>query len=44
MGRLNELVDFANVMCKIAFITYAWLTMIRINSYIKEHEKDGKMG
>ncbi len=35
---IDLLVDFINLICKIAFITYAWITMLRINAYIKEHE------
>lgn len=40
MGIMNDLVDLANVICKIAFLTYAWLTMIRINAYIKERNNE----
>lgn len=38
---INLLLDLTNSMCKIAFISYAWITMRRINTYIKEHEKNG---
>lgn len=41
MEMINALLDLANAICKIAFISYAWITMVRINTYIKEHEKDG---
>ena len=38
-----EVLDIINAVCKIAFLTYAWLTMLRINEYIKEQEnKKGK--
>ena len=28
------ILDTFNFICKLAFITYAWITMIRINMYI----------
>lgn len=37
---INVLLDLANVICEIAFISYAWITMLRVNTYIKEHRKD----
>lgn len=33
---MEVLLDLINAICKIAFITYAWITMLRINAYIKE--------
>ena len=38
---IEVLLDFMNAICKIAFIAYAWKTMLQINTYIKEHRKDG---
>ena len=35
---MEVIIDLLNVICKIAFITYAWITMLRINTYIKEQE------
>lgn len=36
MEMIKVLLDLMNSVCKIAFITYAWITMLRINAYIKE--------
>ena len=38
MEKISVLLDLMNVICKIAFVTYAWITMMRINVYIKEHD------
>ena len=35
---MQTVLDLLNLICKIAFTTYAWVTMIRINYYIKEME------
>ncbi len=32
---MEMIIDLLNVTCKIAFITYAWITMVRLNVYIK---------
>ncbi len=39
MEMVSLLLDFINLVCKVAFITYAWITMLRINAYIKEQEE-----
>lgn len=31
-----EVVELMNAICKAIFIFYAWLTMLRINAYIKK--------
>ena len=36
---MGMIIDLLNVICKIAFMTYAWLTMIRVNAYIKGADK-----
>ena len=36
-----EILDLMNAIWKIAFITYAWITMVRINAYIKNQESEG---
>lgn len=36
---IDLLLDFINLVCKIAFYSYAWITMLRINAYIKEQEE-----
>lgn len=36
--EMIEVLDLMNAICKIAFISYAWITMFRINAYIKEQE------
>jgi len=41
MEMIKILLDLMNAICKIAFITYAWLTMLRINIYIMEQQKVG---
>ena len=38
---IDILLDLVNAMCKITFIAYAWITMLRINMYIEENKKDG---
>ncbi len=35
---MEVIIDLLNFIGKIAFITYAWITMMRINAYIKEQE------
>lgn len=36
--EMIEVLDLMNTICKIAFISYAWVTMFRINAYIKEQK------
>ena len=42
MKMIEVSLDLINAICKITFITYAWITMLRINEYIKEQESEGK--
>lgn len=42
MEMISVLLDFINAICKIAFIIYAWITMLRINIYIKDQERKDK--
>lgn len=37
---MEMIINLLNAICKIAFLTYAWLTMVRVNGYIKE-QTDG---
>ena len=40
MEIINDLIVLAGFICRIAFLTYAWLTMMRINTYIKEQNNE----
>lgn len=42
MGKIEVLLDLLNAICMIAFISYAWITMVRINTYIKEQKRSDK--
>lgn len=37
---MEMIIDLLNVICEIAFIAYAWVTMLRINTYIKEQKDE----
>lgn len=40
---IDVLLYLANAICKIAFISYGWITMVRINAYIKEQTDGNKV-
>ena len=37
---MGTIIDSLNSICKIAFITYVWITMIRVNVYITKQERE----
>lgn len=39
---MKETLDLMNEVCKVAFILYAWVTMIRLNAFISNYEKKGR--
>ena len=41
MEIVNSLLDLTNIICEIVFISYVWKTMMRINTYITKHEREG---
>ena len=43
MEMTNDLLDLMNTICKIAFMSYAWITMLRVNAYIAKQEREDKL-
>jgi hypothetical protein len=39
---MMSILDLLNAICKIAFIVYVWITMIRVNVYITKQEREDK--
>ena len=40
MEIMMSILNLLNNIGKIAFISYAWITMIRVNTYIKEKNNE----
>ena len=39
---METMINLLNLICKIAFISYAWITMFRVNAYIAKQEREEK--
>lgn len=42
MGLMMSILKLINGICKLIFISYVWITMIRVNAYIAKQEREDR--